>query len=126
MGSIRACNATQRMSWCLVAYTALPHRHSVIVCMTLMALRVASWDRQPFIHDTTGSLTPKFNTIEKNFLFSNYGSGFGVDNDDTSSYYNITSNVFYMGGGVKCGKRCSNSPCAMDAPCSDGMRRTKR
>ena len=25
-----------------------------------------------------------------------------MDNDDTSSYYTITSNVFYGGGGVKC------------------------
>ena len=43
-----------------------------------------------------------YNNITSNFIVSNYGAGFGVDNDDTSSYYNINNNVFYLGGGVKC------------------------
>ena len=30
------------------------------------------------------------------------GAGFGVDNDDTSSYYKIHHNFMYLGGGVKC------------------------
>lgn len=59
-----------------------------------------SWDRIPFL--VNGSLVPKHNVISNNLIFSNYGAGFGVDNDDTSSYYTIRSNVFYGGGGVKC------------------------
>eukprot|EP00966_Prymnesium_polylepis_P319834 7376258-Prymnesium_polylepis.2 len=90
-----------------------------------------SWDRIPFI--VNGTVTPRYNVIAHNLIFSNYGAGFGVDNDgerqkasdhwhllspqrarltraclsyacspDTSSYYHITSNVFYGGGGVKC------------------------
>ena len=47
-------------------------------------------------------MTPKYLEIRYNFLISNYGSGFGVDNDDTSSYYKIHHNFFYLGGGVKC------------------------
>jgi hypothetical protein len=50
-----------------------------------------SWDRNPYL--VNGSLTPRYNTIEHNLIFSNYGSGFGIDNDDTSSYYTIRSNV---------------------------------
>ena len=45
---------------------------------------------------------PADNIITKNMIVSNYGAGFGVDNDDSSSYYRIHSNLFYMGGGVKC------------------------
>ena len=30
------------------------------------------------------------------------GAGFGVDNDDTSSWYKIHHNFMYLGGGVKC------------------------
>ena len=65
-----------------------------------------SWDRQPFLtavrDGKTPSFVPAYNVIRSNFIVSNYGAGFGVDNDDTSSYYNITSNFFYLGGGVKC------------------------
>eukprot|EP01046_Picozoa_sp_COSAG06_P001712 COSAG06_NODE_57_length_27525_cov_14.855279_37_plen_76_part_00 len=48
-----------------------------------------SWDRQPFLTDVaTGkpSVIPAYLEIRNNFLISNYGAGFGVDNDDTSSY----------------------------------------
>lgn len=48
------------------------------------------------------SLVPAYNEISGNFIFSNYGAGFGVDNDDTSSYYKIFNNYFVGGGGVKC------------------------
>ena len=48
------------------------------------------------------SLVPAYNTIFSNFIIANYGAGFGVDNDDSSSYYKIHGNVFYLGGGVKC------------------------
>jgi len=64
-----------------------------------------SWDRQPFLTEVrngTPSIKPANNTIRSNFFVSNYGAGFGVDNDDTSSYYDINSNFFYLGGGVKC------------------------
>eukprot|EP00041_Stephanoeca_diplocostata_P013202 m.230408 g.230408 ORF g.230408 m.230408 type:complete len:487 (+) comp19259_c0_seq4:384-1844(+) len=80
-----------------------------------------SWDRQPYLTDvaeptteeaqphTTSnvsprplSLVPAYNDISGNFIFSNYGAGFGVDNDDTSSYYKISGNLFIGGGGVKC------------------------
>ena len=66
---------------------------------------INSWDRQPFltkVRNGSASLVPAFNHIRKNFLWSNYGAGFGVDNDDTSSYYRIYENFFYLGGGVKC------------------------
>ena len=64
-----------------------------------------SWDRQPFSTEVaTGkpSVIPAYYEIRRNFLVSNYGAGFGVDNDDTSSYYLIHHNFFYLGGGVKC------------------------
>jgi len=64
-----------------------------------------SWDRQPYLTELrTGSpsLIPEYNVIASNFIISNYGAGFGVDNDDTSSYYKIHTNVMYMGGGIKC------------------------
>jgi hypothetical protein len=47
----------------------------------------------------TASLVPKVNIINKNFMVANYGSNGGcVDNDDGSSFYNITSNFFVFGG----------------------------
>eukprot|EP00658_Telonema_sp_P-2_P049871 TRINITY_DN3795_c0_g1_i19.p1 TRINITY_DN3795_c0_g1~~TRINITY_DN3795_c0_g1_i19.p1 ORF type:complete len:842 (-),score=152.99 TRINITY_DN3795_c0_g1_i19:108-2633(-) len=64
-----------------------------------------SWDRQPFLTEVrngTPSLIPAYYEIRNNFMISNYGAGFGVDNDDTSSYYLIHNNFFYLGGGVKC------------------------
>ena len=48
-----------------------------------------SWDRQPYL--VNGTLIPRYNEITHNLIISNYGSGFGVDNDDTSSYYTIAS-----------------------------------
>jgi hypothetical protein len=47
------------------------------------------------------SIVPAYYEIHHNFLWANYGSGFGVDNDDTSSYYKIYQNFMYLGGGVK-------------------------
>eukprot|EP00937_MAST-01D_sp_MAST-1D-sp2_P002963 g2963.t1 len=66
-----------------------------------------SWDRQPYLTDVRDgagnpSLIPADNVITKNMIISNYGAGFGVDNDDSSSYYEIHSNLFYLGGGIKC------------------------
>ena len=42
------------------------------------------------------SLIPQYNNISHNFFISNYNSFDGIDNDDGSSYYDISSNVFYL------------------------------
>lgn len=71
----------------------------------VLALSLVVHCRQPFLTDVgsgEASVTPKYLEIRFNFLISNYGAGFGVDNDDTSSYYKIHHNFFYLGGGVKC------------------------
>jgi hypothetical protein len=68
-----------------------------------------SWDRMPFLHDLTpdgGIASVKtFDTlpshINRNFVFANYGSSEGLDNDDGSSSYFIDSNVFYWSDGFK-------------------------
>ena len=64
-----------------------------------------SWNRQPFIWEKKPgelpNLTPKPFVIEQNYLISNYGSGYGVDNDDGSAYFDIRDNVFYSGSGLK-------------------------
>lgn len=61
-----------------------------------------SWDRQPYLTDVlngTASLVPKANIINRNFMVANYGSNGGcVDNDDGSSFYNISNNFFVFGG----------------------------
>jgi hypothetical protein len=44
-------------------------------------------------------LVPAANIINRNFMVANYGSNGGcVDNDDGSSFYNITNNFFVFGG----------------------------
>jgi len=66
---------------------------------------INSWDRQPFltsVRDGTPSLVPEYNYVSRNLLIANYGAGWGVDNDDTTSWYKIYNNVLYLGGGVKC------------------------
>ena len=49
-----------------------------------------SWNRQPFIWEKRQgeppNLTPQPFVIEHNYFISNYGSGYGVDNDDGSAY----------------------------------------
>eukprot|EP00040_Diaphanoeca_grandis_P010287 m.52629 g.52629 ORF g.52629 m.52629 type:complete len:878 (+) comp21637_c0_seq1:31-2664(+) len=62
-----------------------------------------SWNRQPFLHDLRGepSFNPLPTTIENNFVFANYGSSQGVDNDDGSSWFDSHDNVFYMADGFK-------------------------
>ena len=66
---------------------------------------INSWDRMPFLHDLHESGTPSFTplptTIANNFIFANYGSSQGVDNDDGSSHFNTHDNVFYMADGFK-------------------------
>jgi hypothetical protein len=39
--------------------------------------------------------------IHHHQIISNYGAGWGVDNDDGSAYYKVRSNVMYQGGGLK-------------------------
>ena len=59
---------------------------------------INSWSRQPFLtdfFDGTPSFRPVSRKIAKNFIFANYGAGWAVDNDDGSSWYEITRNVFY-------------------------------
>ena len=62
-----------------------------------------SWNRQPFIWEWNQkageppNLTPAPFIIENNYMISNYGSGYGVDNDDGSAYFDIRNNVFYEG-----------------------------
>lgn len=66
---------------------------------------INSWDRQPFLttllHGTEASFDPLPRRIESNFIFANFGGSQGVDNDDGSSWFNITSNVFYFAEGFK-------------------------
>lgn len=66
---------------------------------------INSWDRMPFLHDIgpggEPSFTPVPTTIANNFIFANYGSSQGVDNDDGSSYFDSHDNVFYMADGFK-------------------------
>mmetsp|Transcript_14885 Transcript_14885/g.44162 ORF Transcript_14885/g.44162 Transcript_14885/m.44162 type:complete len:907 (-) Transcript_14885:74-2794(-) len=61
-----------------------------------------SWDRQPYLTEIlngTASLVPKDNIITRNFMVANYGSNGGcIDNDDGSSFYNISFNFFVFGG----------------------------
>ena len=51
--------------------------------MTILRLKMTI-----FVQVATGkpSIIPEYVEIRNNFLISNYGAGFGVDNDDTSSY----------------------------------------
>ena len=64
----------------------------------------------PFLHDLTptgghSAAGKTFDTlpnhISNNFIFANYGSSEGIDNDDGSSSYYIDSNVFYWADGFK-------------------------
>ena len=58
----------------------------------------------PFLHDlsgTSGTFTPLPTSIANNFIFANYGSSQGVDNDDGSSFFHTHNNVFYMADGFK-------------------------
>ena len=63
------------------------------------------WNRQPFYHETLPdgrpNATPLPFVIRDNFLISNYGSGYGVDNDDGSAWFEIFGNVLVGGSGLK-------------------------
>jgi hypothetical protein len=47
------------------------------------------------------TLDPLPTLITSNYIFANYGAAQGVDNDDGSSYYTISGNVFYDADGFK-------------------------
>lgn len=63
----------------------------------------AAWDRQAFFTDipTPSSFDPAPTQITSNFIFANYGAAQGVDNDDGSSFYDISENVFFDADGFK-------------------------
>jgi len=64
---------------------------------------INSWDRMPFLTDTTGS--PSFAALpthtRHNLIWANYGASQGFDNDDGSSFYYTHHNVFYQSDGFK-------------------------
>ena len=39
---------------------------------------INSWDRQPFLYDTSSGFSPKMTRISQNFIFANYGASQGV------------------------------------------------
>jgi len=64
---------------------------------------INTWDRMPFLWDETGDFgfdTPE-TVIERNLIFANYGASQSVDNDDGSSFYNISNNVMFQSEGFK-------------------------
>ena len=65
---------------------------------------INTWDRLPYrTVNASGeaSVFPAYSNIKHNFIISNYNSFDGVDNDDGSSYYEISKNLFYDGEGMK-------------------------
>lgn len=64
---------------------------------------INTWDRMPFLADTRGSpsFEPLPTWIRDNYIVANYGASQGVDNDDGSSWYHISNNVFYSADGLK-------------------------
>lgn len=64
---------------------------------------INTWDRMPFLTDVRGqpSFDPATTVIAKNFIVSNYGGSMAVDNDDGSSWFDISDNLFYMSEGFK-------------------------
>lgn len=60
---------------------------------------INTWDRTPYlslVRTGAPSLIPAFNNVTRNLMISNYNSFAGIDNDDGSSYYDISHNVFYL------------------------------
>ena len=65
---------------------------------------INTWDRTPYLTTVrTGepSLIPAYNNVTRNLFISDYNSFDGIDNDDGSSYYDISHNVFYLNEGLK-------------------------
>mmetsp|Transcript_111 Transcript_111/g.256 ORF Transcript_111/g.256 Transcript_111/m.256 type:complete len:526 (+) Transcript_111:3-1580(+) len=65
---------------------------------------INTWDRMPFLttlKDGKPSFDPEVTRVTDNFIFANYGGSQGIDNDDGSSWYDISHNVFYSADGFK-------------------------
>lgn len=64
---------------------------------------INTWDRQAFFTDipSPASFDPAPTEIKQNFIFANYGAAQGVDNDDGSSFYYISENIFFDADGFK-------------------------
>ena len=64
---------------------------------------VNSWDRESFLTDVSGkpSFDPLPTKIRNNFMIANYGASQAIDNDDGSSWYHTTNNLFYSADGFK-------------------------
>eukprot|EP01083_Nonionella_stella_P085976 238584_1 len=60
-----------------------------------------SWDRQPYSTKVADGVTPStvagYNEIYLNFMVSNYGATYQVDNDDGSLWYNVHDNLLVYG-----------------------------
>ena len=54
-----------------------------------------SWDRQVF--SVNNNPIKEYDSIYQNFLLSNYGGLYGVDNDDGSNYYQTYNNFMVYG-----------------------------
>ena len=61
-----------------------------------------SWGRRPVIYDAVDGTGPRIEPqrtwIEKNLFLADYNGWFGVDSDDGSYKYNISSNFMVYGG----------------------------
>eukprot|EP01083_Nonionella_stella_P019641 54547_1 len=64
-----------------------------------------SWDRQVYVtkvRNGTASTIKAFDHIVSNFMIANYQSRWAVDNDDGSSFYNVSGNfLVYAESGLK-------------------------
>lgn len=61
---------------------------------------INSWDRQPYLTTVRSgepSVIPEYRSIHHNFIVGNYDGYKGIDNDDGSSWYNMSYN-FMIGG----------------------------
>eukprot|EP00755_Sulcionema_specki_P009472 Sspe_Gene.43788::Locus_21396_Transcript_1_1_Confidence_1.000_Length_2624::g.43788::m.43788 len=69
---------------------------------------INSWDRQPFlttVRNGTPSTQMEWRQATRNVVIGNYGGLKGIDNDDGSLFWNVTSNFMAYGWGqkFKCG-----------------------
>jgi hypothetical protein len=59
---------------------------------------VNTWDRQPFVEYSNGSMIPPWSTVKGNFFINNYNAILGVDHDDGSNHYTDAENVLMYSG----------------------------
>ena len=59
-----------------------------------------SWDRLPFLTDSTGKPSTEVlhTDMSRNFVISNYASTWPIDHDDGSCYYHDTNNFLVWAG----------------------------